>query len=66
MNAYEEARERLDLADKAYRQIRAAQAALADAETVVEAEWAAANRNLRQYESKDGIPLPQYRVEVTV
>jgi len=65
MNPYEEARERLDLADKAYREIRAARAALAEAETVVEAEWAAANRNLRQYETVPGIPLPQYREQVT-
>jgi hypothetical protein len=60
-NAYEEARERLELANKACREIRATMDALKSAETVVEAEWAAAMRNVRKYETSPGIPLPQYR-----
>ena len=64
MNPYEEARERLELANQAHRELRIAKAVLERTETVVEAEWAAATRNLRRYESKPGIPLPQYRQEV--
>ena len=61
MNPYQEARERLELANQAHRELRIARAVLERTETVVEAEWAAATRNLRRYESKPGIPLPQYR-----
>ena len=61
MNAYEAARERLE---QAVTDLRAAQKDKAMAEAYLlaaEAEWAGAARNLRQYEIKPGIPLPQYR-----
>ena len=61
MNDYEKARDRLELAERAVQQIKAVKAALTAAETIIEAEWAAATRNLREHETKPGIPLPQYR-----
>ena len=64
MNAYEEARERLERANQKCRDIRITKTVLERAETAAEAEWAAATRSLRRYESKPGIPLPQYRQEV--
>ncbi len=65
MNAYETAYERLGLASQACREIKTLKARVEDLEVTVEAEWAAATRNLRQYETQPGIPLPQYRQEVT-
>ena len=65
MNPYEEACARLELANQAHRELRAIRAALERAGIAVEAEWAAATRNLRQYESQPGIPLPEFREEVT-
>ena len=65
MNPYEAARERLEMADKMIRQIRDARVNLEHALTTAEAEWAAATRDLRQYETKPGIPLPEYREQVT-
>ena len=64
MNPYEEARERLELANQAHREIRILKVLLEDAETAAEAEWGAATRNLRQYETTPGIPLPEYREAV--
>ncbi len=64
MNPYEEARERLE---QAVSSLRAAQKDKAEAEAYLlkaEAEWAGATRNLRQYETTPGIPLPQYREQV--
>ena len=64
MNAYETARERLELANQACRELRVAKTLLESAQTTVEAEWAAATRNLRQYETSPGIPKPEYREQV--
>ena len=64
MNPYEEARERLERANQAHRELRAVKAQLENVQTLVEAEWAAATRNLRQYETTPGIPLPEYREQV--
>ncbi len=64
MNAYEEARERLERANETHRELRAAKAQIERVQILVEAEWAAATRNLRQYETTPGIPLPEYREQV--
>ena len=64
MNPYEEARERLERANQAHRELRAVKAQLENVQTLVEAEWAAATRNLRRYETTPGIPLPEYREQV--
>ncbi len=64
MNPYEVARERLERANQMRRELKAAQARLEDLQVTVEVEWAAATRGLYQYETKPGIPLPQYRQEV--
>lgn len=64
VNPYEAARERLELAKQACRELRIVKTVLAHAETTVEAEWAAATRNLRQYETAPGIPKPEYRQEI--
>jgi len=61
VNPYEEARERLELANQAHREIRILKVLLEDAETAAEAEWAAATRNLRLYETTPSIPLPEFR-----
>ena len=61
MNPYEEARERLERANQAHRELRAVKAQLENVQTLVEAEWASATRNLRRYETTPGIPLPEYR-----
>ena len=65
MNAYEAARERLEAACQERREAKRdrdeAEAYLLRAE----AEWAGATRNLRQYETTPGIPLPEYREPVT-
>ncbi len=65
MNPYETARERLERASQACRELRDAKARLEDLDVTLQAEWAAATRNLRQYETTPGIPLPQYREQVT-
>ncbi len=64
MNPYETARERLERASQACLEVKAAKARLEDLQITIEAEWAAATRNLRQYETTAGIPLPQYREQV--
>ncbi len=65
MNAYEAARVRLEAGCQVRREAKRdrdeAEAYLLRAE----AEWAGATRNLRQYETTPGIPLPQYREQVT-
>ena len=66
MNPYEEARERLERANQTHRELVAIKAALENVQYLVQAEWAAATRNLRQYETTPGIPLPQYREQATV
>ena len=61
MNAYEAAREHLE---QATASLHAAKRDKAKAEAyllMAEGEWADAARNLRQYETTPGIPLPQYR-----
>ena len=65
MNAYEIARERLERANQMHREVKAAKARLEDLQTTIEAEWAAATRDLRQYETAPGIPLPEYREPVS-
>ncbi len=65
MNPYETARERLEAA---CQELREAKRDRNEAEAYLikaEAEWAGATRNLRQYETTPGIPLPQYREQVT-
>ena len=65
MNAYEAARERLEQATASRH---AAQKGKAKAEAYLlnaEGEWADAARNLRQYETIPGVPLPEYREPVT-
>ena len=58
MNPYEAACDRFNRASKNYPKAKAEAARiLAEAE----AEWEAAQVNLRRYESQPGIPLPQYR-----
>ena len=64
VNPYEAARERLEHASQTRREIKAAKARLEDLKITVEAEWASATRNLRQYETTPGIPLPEYREQV--
>jgi hypothetical protein len=62
MNEYEQAVKRFNAA------VRNHAIARADAEAMVAAaddEWEAAEANLRQHESQPGIPLPQYREQVT-
>jgi hypothetical protein len=60
-NPYEEAAERFARADQNYPKAKAeAFRILQEADD----EWAAAQANLRQYESFPGIPLPQYRQEM--
>jgi hypothetical protein len=62
MNEYEQARDRFNRASKNYPKAKAEAARiLAEAE----AEWEAAEANLRRHESQPGIPLPQYRDQVT-
>lgn len=62
MNPYEEACERFSKAVRDYSIARAeAEAILAAAD----AEWEAAEKNLRAHESRPGIPLPEYREQVT-
>jgi len=61
VNPYEAARERLE---QAVSSLRAARKDRDEAEAYlikVEAGWAGATRNLRQYETTPGIPLPEYR-----
>ena len=61
MNPYEASRERLE---QAVISLRAAKKDRDEAEAYLlkaEARWAAATRDLCQYETKPGIPLPQYR-----
>jgi hypothetical protein len=65
-NAYEEARERMELANEACREIRVLKRAIERTEILTEAEWAAATRNLSKYETSPGIPLPQYREPVSM
>ena len=65
MNPYETARKRLERASQACLEVRAAKARIEDLEATIEAEWAAATRNLRQYETTAGIPLPECREPVT-
>ena len=65
MNPYATARERRERASQACLEVRAAKARIEDLEATIEAEWAAATRNLSQYETTPGIPLPQYREPVT-
>jgi len=63
-NPYEAARERLE---QAVSSLRAARKDRDEAEAYLikaQAGWAAATRNLRQYETTPGIPLPQYREQV--
>ena len=65
MNPYETARERLEAA---CQELREAKRDRDEAEAYLlraEAEWADATRNLRQYETTPGIPLPQYREQAT-
>jgi hypothetical protein len=64
MNPYEEARERLERANEMLREIRGAKAQLEHLHAAIEAEWGSAIRNLRQYETTPGIPLPEYREQV--
>jgi hypothetical protein len=61
---YEATRERLERASEMLREIRAVKAALKNVQICAEAEWASATRDLRQYETSPGIPLPQYREQV--
>ena len=65
MNPYETARERLERAGQACLEVRAAKARIEDLEVTIEAEWSAATRDLRQYETTPGIPLPQFREQVS-
>lgn len=61
MNPYEAACERFERANQNCAK------ATAEAERILteaENEWDAAQANLRQYESRPGIPLPQYREQV--
>ena len=65
MNPYEAARERLE---QAVSSLRTAQKDRDEAEAYLlkaEADWATATRVLRQYETTPGIPLPEYREQVT-
>ena len=65
MSAYETARERLEHAHQIHPSDQGTPGScLEHALTTAEAEWAAAQRDLRRYETKPGIPLPQYRQEV--
>ena len=64
MNPYEAARVRLE---QTVATLRAAKKDKAEAEArldTAEAEWAAADSRLRQYEQVPGVPLPQYREQV--
>jgi hypothetical protein len=58
MNPYEKACERFNTAVRNYSIAKAkAEEMVAEADR----EWMAAEANVRQYESRPGIPLPQYR-----
>lgn len=61
MNPYEAARERLELASQACLELKVIKARLEDLQITIDEEWDAATRNLRQYETTPGIPLPAYR-----
>jgi hypothetical protein len=62
MNAYEEARERLERANQNLKKARAeAHRILTEAEV----EWNEADANLAAHESSPGIPQPQYRKQAT-
>ncbi|HEV2452391.1 MAG TPA: hypothetical protein VGS62_10760 [Streptosporangiaceae bacterium] len=61
-NPYEEACERFNRASANYPKAKAeSERILREAND----EYDAAQDNLRQYESRPGIPLPQYREQVT-
>ena len=53
------------MSDLPTRELKAAKARLEDLQITIEAEWAAATRALRQYETTPGIPLPEYREQVS-
>lgn len=62
MNDYEAALERFERISRSIIQI------IDDAQAVIDwvnAEYCNAQDNLRQYESQPGVPLPQYRKQVT-
>ena len=62
VNPYEAACGRFERANQNYPVIKAyAEMLLREAND----EWDAAQANLRQYESQPGIPLPQYREQVS-
>ena len=64
-DAYEEARERLERANEACREIGVLKRTIERTEALIEAEWAAASRDLSRYETSPGVPLPQFRKQVT-
>ena len=62
VNPYEAACDRFERANQNYPVIKAyAEMLLREAND----EWDAAQANLRQYESQPGIPLPQFREQVS-
>jgi len=64
MNPYEQARKRFEVA---CQELREAKRDRDEAEAYLlkaEAEWAGATRDLRQYETTPGVPLPQFREQV--